>query len=137
MALENKDVQKIAHLARLEISEQEIATYAGHLSRILGLIEQMNAVDTAGVAPMAHPLEAGMRLREDVVTESDHRERFQAIAPELERHTRRVAIGAAQVQAVPMEILFSAVVNRIEEDSLSLLCQRRDCERCNQVRGWG
>lgn len=62
---------------------------------------------------------------------------FQAIAPELERHTRRVAIGPAQVQAVPMEILFSAVVNRIEEDPLSLLCQRRDCERCNQVRRWG
>jgi aspartyl-tRNA(Asn)/glutamyl-tRNA(Gln) amidotransferase subunit C len=84
MALENKDVQKIAHLARLEISEQEIATYAGHLSRILGLIEQMNAVDTTGVAPMAHPLEAGMRLREDVVIETDQRERFQAIAPATE-----------------------------------------------------
>ena len=58
--------------------------YAETLSRILGLIEQMNAVDTAGVEPMAHPNEAGLRLRTDLVTEADQRDKFQKIAPAVE-----------------------------------------------------
>jgi aspartyl-tRNA(Asn)/glutamyl-tRNA(Gln) amidotransferase subunit C len=58
--------------------------YADSLSRILGLIEQMNAVDTAGVEPMAHPNEAGLRLRADTVTEADQRDKFQKIAPAVE-----------------------------------------------------
>ena len=81
MSLSRTDVERIAHLARLEVGEQELAAYAETLSRILGLIEQMNAVDTAGVTPMSHPLEAGLRLRADEVTESDRRQDFQAIAP--------------------------------------------------------
>ncbi len=81
MALNRTDVERIAHLARLEVGEQELAAYAETLSRILGLIEQMNAIDTDGIAPMAHPLDAGLRLRADEVTERDQRERFQAIAP--------------------------------------------------------
>ncbi len=81
MSLDRTDVERIAHLARLEVGEQELAAYAETLSRILGLIEQMNAVDTEGIAPMSHPLDAGMRFRADEVTETDQREVFQSIAP--------------------------------------------------------
>lgn len=81
MSLVRKDVERIAHLARLSIDGQELDAYAESLSRILGLIEQMNAVDTRGVLPMAHPQEGGARLRDDQVTEVNQRDRFQQIAP--------------------------------------------------------
>lgn len=84
MSLQAEDVTKIAHLARLAIAEEDIPKYAKELSNILGLVEQMNAVDTAGVEPMAHPLDAVQRLRPDAVTEEDRRDRFQAIAPQVE-----------------------------------------------------
>jgi len=84
MALEREEVKKIAHLARLQLSEQELDAYAVSLSRILGLIEQMNAVDTTGIAPMAHPQDSALRLRDDVVKETDQKEKFQAIAPATE-----------------------------------------------------
>ncbi len=84
MALTRQEVQRIAHLARLAISEPEAAAYAESLSRILGLIEQMNAVDTTGIEPMAHPNDAGLRLRADVVSEPNQREKFQAVAPAVE-----------------------------------------------------
>jgi aspartyl-tRNA(Asn)/glutamyl-tRNA(Gln) amidotransferase subunit C len=84
MSLDTAQVRKIAHLARLRITDDEAKLYAESLSRILGLIEQMNAVDTSGVTPMAHPSEAALRLREDAVTETDEREKFQAIAPAVE-----------------------------------------------------
>ena len=84
MPLDTSQVQKIARLARLKINDQEATAYADSLSRILGLIEQMNAVDTAQVAPMAHPSDAALRLRDDVVTEADQRDKFQAIAPAVE-----------------------------------------------------
>jgi aspartyl-tRNA(Asn)/glutamyl-tRNA(Gln) amidotransferase subunit C len=84
MSLDTTQVKKIAHLARLEISAAEADHYAQELSRILGLIEQMNAVDTEGVPPMAHPSESALRLRADQVTEADQREKFQAIAPAVE-----------------------------------------------------
>lgn len=81
MSLQRADVEKIAHLARLAVCDEELDSVAADLSRILGLVEQMNAVDTDGVVPMAHPLHMAQRLRADEVTESDQRERFQAIAP--------------------------------------------------------
>ncbi len=84
MSLEKSDVEKIAHLARLAVSEDELDSVASDLSNILDLVGQMNAVDTAGVAPMAHPLHMLQRLREDVVTETDQRDLFQSIAPETE-----------------------------------------------------
>jgi aspartyl-tRNA(Asn)/glutamyl-tRNA(Gln) amidotransferase subunit C len=84
MSLDQEQVKKIAHLARLAISDREAADYAQALTRIFGLIEQMNAVDTTSVAPMAHPSEAGLRLREDAVTEVDAREKFQRLAPSVE-----------------------------------------------------
>jgi aspartyl-tRNA(Asn)/glutamyl-tRNA(Gln) amidotransferase subunit C len=84
MSLAREDVEKIAHLARLELSEEEIPAYVENLSRILGLVEQMNSVDTTGVVPMAHPLDTHLRLRPDAVTEPDRREEIQRTAPATE-----------------------------------------------------
>ena len=84
MSLDRKDVVKIAHLARLDITEAEVAATTESLSRILGLIEQMNAVDTKSVAPMAHPQDAALRLRDDRVSEPDQRDKFQQVAPATE-----------------------------------------------------
>jgi aspartyl-tRNA(Asn)/glutamyl-tRNA(Gln) amidotransferase subunit C len=81
VTLEHSDVAKIAHLARLAISEEEIADYTADLGNILGLVAQMDRVDTTQVEPMSHPLHMAQRLRPDVPTEPDQRERFQAIAP--------------------------------------------------------
>ncbi|MGA7979574.1 MAG: Asp-tRNA(Asn)/Glu-tRNA(Gln) amidotransferase subunit GatC [Chromatiaceae bacterium] len=84
MPLDRSDVEKIAHLARLAISDQEKDRYAQELSSILALVEQMNAVDTGDVSPMAHPLHVVQRLRPDEPTETDQRELFQRIAPATE-----------------------------------------------------
>lgn len=84
MALDSTDIAKIAHLARLQIDENDVADYVRNLSDILGFVEQMNDVDTASVEPMAHPLDAVQRLRQDIVTETDQRELFQAVAPQTE-----------------------------------------------------
>ncbi len=84
MSLEKADVEKIAHLARLQIETQEIPEYTRNLSSILSLVAQMNSVDTTGITPMAHPLDIAQRLRADVVTEGNQREKFQAIAPATE-----------------------------------------------------
>jgi aspartyl-tRNA(Asn)/glutamyl-tRNA(Gln) amidotransferase subunit C len=81
MSLDRADVEKIAHLARLAIDEQELDSYARELSGILDLVEQMNAVPTEGVTPMAHPLHMAQRLRSDLVTEADQHTKYQAIAP--------------------------------------------------------
>ena len=84
MALERCDVEKIAHLARLGLNEADLPRTTDALNSILGLIDQMQAVDTTGIEPLAHPLEATQRLRADVVTESNHRDSYQAIAPSTE-----------------------------------------------------
>ena len=84
MSLDSKAVENIAHLARLAIDEADVPAYAENLSNILDLVEQMNQIDTIGVTPMAHPLHMAQRLREDVVTETDQRDHFQAIAPATE-----------------------------------------------------
>lgn len=84
MALESGEVEKIAHLARIAIRAQDVPEYRRNLSRILEFVEQMDAVDTRDVEPMAHPLDAAQRLRPDEVTEIDRRERFQAIAPRVD-----------------------------------------------------
>lgn len=84
MTLEHSDVDKIAHLARLEIAEKDVVEVARNLSNILDLVAQMESVDTTGVAPMAHPLDMAQRLRDDAVTETDQRDHFQAIAPQVE-----------------------------------------------------
>ena len=84
MTIGKREVEKIAHLARLSVGEQEIEVYVDELSRILDFVEQMNEIDTIEVTPMAHPLEMTQRLRPDQVTESDRREEFQACAPSTE-----------------------------------------------------
>ncbi|MCQ8180785.1 Asp-tRNA(Asn)/Glu-tRNA(Gln) amidotransferase subunit GatC [Methylomonas sp. SURF-1] len=84
MSLTANDVKKIAHLARLGIAEQDVEHYAQDLSGILDLMTKMGQLDTAGIAPMAHPLDQTQRLRADRVTETNQREHFQAIAPQTE-----------------------------------------------------
>lgn len=81
MSLDKTDVAKIAHLARLDVADGDLEHYATELSNILDLVEQMSAVDTSGVEPMAHPLHMAQRLRPDQVTETNQREHFQQIAP--------------------------------------------------------
>ena len=81
MSLDREDVLKIAHLARLGVDDAEVKRYADELSNILALVDRMNAIDTAGVAPMAHPLDGVQRLRADTVSESDRRDEFQKVAP--------------------------------------------------------
>lgn len=84
MSLTASDVKKISHLARLAIDEADIEPYANNLSNILGLVEQMDAADVADIEPMANPQDAMQRLRDDVVTEVNQRDKFQAIAPNTE-----------------------------------------------------
>lgn len=84
MSLSLQDIQHIARLARIRVTETEAETARGQLNSIFGLIEQMQAVDTAGVEPMSHALDVAQRLREDRVSESDQRDKFQAIAPAVE-----------------------------------------------------
>jgi aspartyl-tRNA(Asn)/glutamyl-tRNA(Gln) amidotransferase subunit C len=83
MALNISDIKRIAHLARIEINEAEAEATLTKLSGILGLIEQMQAVDTTGITPMSHSQDVAQRLREDVVTATNMREAFQANAPVL------------------------------------------------------
>jgi len=85
MTLTRRDVENIAHLARLEITEAELPVYVGSLSAILAFVEQLAAAATDDVVPMAHPLEGQVqRLREDSVTETDRREAYQRNAPVVE-----------------------------------------------------
>jgi aspartyl-tRNA(Asn)/glutamyl-tRNA(Gln) amidotransferase subunit C len=84
MSLTEKDVKKIAHLARLNLSEGDIATYTPQLSRIINFIEQLNEIDTDSITPLAHPLDLSQRLRTDIVTEPDLRDKYQQIAPQVE-----------------------------------------------------
>ena len=78
------EISRIADLARLELTPAEAAALQQQVSSILEMVDRMQAVDTEGVEPMSHPQEAMQRLRDDVVVESDRRESFQAVAPEVE-----------------------------------------------------
>ncbi len=84
MSVDQSDITKVALLARLKIDEADIPQYVDNLSNILGLVEQMSDVNTDDVVPMAHPLDAAQRLRADEVTETDQRDSFQALAPQVE-----------------------------------------------------
>jgi aspartyl-tRNA(Asn)/glutamyl-tRNA(Gln) amidotransferase subunit C len=85
MTLTRRDVEKIAHLARLEITEAQMPVYVGSLSAILAFVEQLAGAPTEDVVPMAHPLEGQVQvLREDSVTETDQREAYQANAAAVE-----------------------------------------------------
>ena len=84
MSLTLEQVRRVAHLARIEVSDAEAESTLGHLNGIFTLIEEMQAVDTKGVEPMAHAQDLAQRLRADRVNEENQREAFQAVAPETE-----------------------------------------------------
>lgn len=84
MSLSLDEVRHIAKLARLELAPGELEATQAKLNGIFSLIEEMQAVDTDGVEPMSHPQDLAQRLREDRVTETDHRAAFQAVAPQTE-----------------------------------------------------
>ena len=79
-----QDVLRIAHLARLELAGPELAAMQQQLNDILAMVDRMAAVPTEGIEPMSHPQEVMQPLRADAVTESDQREKFQSVAPEIE-----------------------------------------------------
>ncbi len=82
--LSRDDVRRIAELARIEVPEEGVAALQQSLNGIFGLIEQMRAVDTTGIEPMAHAVDMTQRLRDDRVTEADQHELFQSLAPQVE-----------------------------------------------------
>jgi len=84
MAVNSAEIAKLAHLARIAISDEAATQVAISISEVLALVDQLQAVDTEGVLPMAHPLDAIQRLRPDEVVETNQREHFQAIAPATE-----------------------------------------------------
>jgi aspartyl-tRNA(Asn)/glutamyl-tRNA(Gln) amidotransferase subunit C len=88
MSLSDDQIRRIARLARIAIGDGEAAEVRERLNRVLGLIDQLQAVDTTGVEPMSHPLDAvlsgGQPLRADAVTEPDRRAAYQAVAPAVE-----------------------------------------------------
>ncbi len=83
-SLTSDEIKKIAYLARLNLSDSDTVLYGKQLPTILDFIEQMNQTDTAGIEPLAHPLDLSQRLRPDVITEQNLREKFQHIAPQTE-----------------------------------------------------
>jgi aspartyl-tRNA(Asn)/glutamyl-tRNA(Gln) amidotransferase subunit C len=94
MSLTRAQVEGIAHLARLEITEAQMPVYVDSLSRIIDLVEQLAVADTSGVEPMAHPLaDQVQRLRADEVTESDRHDKYQ-------RNASAVAAGLYLVPKV-------------------------------------
>jgi len=82
--LTQQEVARIAKLARIAVTEAELEAVGGDLNRIFGLIAKMQAVDTEGIEPMAHPQDVSLRLRADAVTAENRREAFQAVAPQVE-----------------------------------------------------
>lgn len=90
MSISSDEVRKVAHLARLDVSGEQLDAYASELSTILTLVTELERANTANVPPLAHPIEASQRLRADEVAESDQRRRFQAIAPAVQDGLYRV-----------------------------------------------
>jgi aspartyl-tRNA(Asn)/glutamyl-tRNA(Gln) amidotransferase subunit C len=85
MTLNRRDIENIAQLARLALTEAEIPVYVESLSRIMGLIGELDRADTSQIEPMAHPLPGQrQRLRADAVTESDQHQLYQTNAPQVE-----------------------------------------------------
>jgi aspartyl-tRNA(Asn)/glutamyl-tRNA(Gln) amidotransferase subunit C len=84
MSLDHDQVRRLARLARIAIRPDESEAVLERLNRVLGLIEEMRRVDTAGVEPMAHAQDLVQRLREDKVTETDQHQLYQSVAPAVE-----------------------------------------------------
>ncbi|NIB41845.1 Asp-tRNA(Asn)/Glu-tRNA(Gln) amidotransferase subunit GatC [Pseudomaricurvus alkylphenolicus] len=83
--MDRSDIAKLAELARIEVSEATVDEVAKSITDVLALVDQLQAADTEGVAPMAHPLDATQRLRADQVSEDNRREQFQTQAPAAEQ----------------------------------------------------
>jgi len=81
MSISHEEVLRIARLARIAVRPEDAAALVERLNRVLALVEEMRRVDTAGIEPMAHPLDAVQRLRADEVTERDQRSLYQSVAP--------------------------------------------------------
>jgi len=81
MAISRADVEKVAHLARIAITEDSIAPTTERLANVLAMVDQLQAIDTTGIEPLAHPLDTVQRLRDDVVTEKDQRDLLMKNAP--------------------------------------------------------
>ncbi len=84
MSIDRSEVEKIAHLARLNITEETLAATTRSLGEVLALVDELQAVDTSGISPLAHPLDTTQRLRADEVTEPNRREQLQENAPAAE-----------------------------------------------------
>ena len=84
MALTLDDVRRVAHLARIEISDDDAASVLRDFRSIFELIERMQAVDVSGIEPMAHAQDLTLRLRDDAVREEDQHHLFQTVAPQVE-----------------------------------------------------
>lgn len=84
MSIGPDDINQIAHLARLKIDEQDIPKLSDDLGNILSLVDQLQAVNTDNISPMAHPMDAVQILRKDVVTETNNRDKYQKVAPNTE-----------------------------------------------------
>jgi len=84
MSLTPDDVRRLARLARIAVEPAEEAAVLERLNRVLGLIEQMRAVDTRGIEPMSHAVDTAQRLRPDEVRETDQRALYQSVAPAVE-----------------------------------------------------
>lgn len=84
MTISRNDIEKVALLARIKVDEDQITALEKDLGNILDLVDQLQSADTNQTEPMAHPLDAVQRLRADVISESNQREAFQAIAPATE-----------------------------------------------------
>jgi aspartyl-tRNA(Asn)/glutamyl-tRNA(Gln) amidotransferase subunit C len=84
MSLSLLDVKRIAQLARIEVTDAQAEQVLTQLQGVFSLIEELQSVDTQGIEPMSHAQDVTLRLREDQVTETDTRERFQAIAPRVD-----------------------------------------------------
>ena len=84
MSLSDDQVRRIARLARIALQPGESAAVTERLNRVLALVDEMRRVNTAGVEPMAHAQDLVQPLRVDSVTESNQRERYQAVAPAVE-----------------------------------------------------
>ena len=89
MSLTSSDITRIANLARLELDPLESERMLGKINGFFDIVEQMRAVDTTGIEPLAHPMAAvqdvALRLREDKVSEPNQREANQRSAPAVER----------------------------------------------------
>ena len=84
MAFDKSDLSKVAQLARVQITEEEMDDIEGRITEILRLIDQMQSVDTNSIIPMSHPLDGKQILRSDIVSEENNRDELQKLAPKIE-----------------------------------------------------